>query len=147
MKVILLHNVTKIGKQGEIVEVADGYANGFLLPKRLAKSATPEAIKQLESQKKQKNASSEATKKEDKKLFDQINGIQARLKVQTNDKGVLFAGITAKDLVAALQNKTGMIIDPDMLRLDEQIKQVGLYQIPIAVGGNTGMCTLEVVKK
>ena len=146
MKVILLHNVKKIGQKGEVVEVADGYANGFLMPKRLAKPATPDAIKQLTSEKNQVVKSTEAEKKALKKVFQTVTGQEVSLKAQANEKGHLFATIGPKDITAAIQNDFGAMIDHTSIK-HENIKDIGSYVVPIEIGEHQGTVLLHVIKK
>jgi len=146
MKVILLHNVKKIGKKGEVVEVADGYANGFILPKRLGKPATPDAIKQLKNEQNQVVKATESEKKSDKKLYETISGKEVTLRVQANDKGHLFASIGPKDIAAVIQNKFGALIDPSSI-ITEPIKDIDNYVVPIEIGKNKGTLLVKVEKK
>ena len=146
MKVILLHNVKKIGKKGEVVEVADGYANGFILPKRLGEPVTPDAIKQLKNEQNQVVKATESEKKSDKKLYETISGKEVTLRVQANDKGHLFASIGPKDIAAVIQNKFGALIDPSSI-ITEPIKDIDNYVVPIEIGKNKGTLLVKVEKK
>ncbi len=146
MKVILLHNVKKIGKKGDIVEVADGYANGFLLPKKLGKIATNDAVKQLMSEQNQIIKSSEAEKKESKKLFDSITGKEITIKAQANNKGLLFAAIGGKDIAATLQNNFGVLVDATSI-ITDPIKAVDSYVVPIEIGDNKGSLLVKIEAK
>jgi len=146
MKVILLHNVKKIGKQGEVVEVADGYANGFLLPKRLAKIATSDAVKQLENDKNLVVKATEAEKKALSKVFAKVTGKEITIQAQANDKGHLFATITSKDIAAALQNDFGALVNASSI-MSDPIKDIDNYVVPIEIGENKGSLLVKVVAK
>lgn len=147
MKVILLHNVKKIGQKGEVKEVADGYANGFLLPKKLAKPATPDALKQLANSKNLKVQATEAEKKDQKKQFEKINKQGIVLSAPANEKGHLFAAITGKDISAKLQSDFGAMIKPEEIILKDGIKDLGEYEIPVMVGENKGTIIAQVQMK
>lgn len=147
MKVILLHNVKKIGKKGEICEVADGYANGFLLPKKLAKVATNDAVKQLENEQKQADAVSETEKKNFKKIFDSVNKKHITIHANVNNQGHLFAAVGAKDISIALQNNSGIIVDPQYIVVEQPIKEIGDYTVLVEVGENRGEMTVSIEGK
>lgn len=147
MKVILLHNVKKIGEKGEIHEVADGYANGFLLPKRLAKPATNDAVKQLKNELNQVIQATESEKKEDQKVFLKIHGKEVSILAQANNKGHLFAAVTQKDIAIAIQNDHGAIIEPESIILKEGIKDLGNYKIPLILGENKGNVIVKIESK
>lgn len=146
MKVILLHNVKKIGKQGEVVDVADGYANGFLLPKRLAKIATADAVKQLQNEKNQVVKSTEAEKKALSKLFNSVSGKEVTIIAQANDKGHLFATIAPKDIAAALQKEFGALVNASSI-MHDGIKDLDSYVVPLEIGENKGSILVHVVSK
>ncbi len=146
MKVILLHNVKKIGKKGEVVEVADGYANGFLLPKRLAKIATNDAMKQLDSEKNQVVKSTEAEKKALKKIFTTVTGQEITIKAQANEKGHLFAALGPKDIAAALQNELGAFVETSSI-ITEPIKDIDNYVVPIEIGEHKGTILVQIQPK
>lgn len=147
MKVILLHNVKKIGSQGEVVDVADGYANGFLLPKKLAKVATPEALSALKASLAKSKQQNEEKVREHKKLVDSVAGKSVLISAQASEKDQLFAAIHAKDLVAALQNAHGIMVDEQNITIEQEIKTIGTYPIIISSGDEQGSFTLEVAKK
>ncbi len=147
MKLILLHNVKKVGKQGEVVDVADGYANGFLLPKKLARVATSDAVQQLKHTQEKKAHVSEEEKKKLKLLFTQATGKEVSIKASANEKGHLFAAIGTKDLVAALQTSQGVILDESQVILKEPIKDLGSFEIKIKVGDQEGKLLAVISKK
>ncbi len=144
MKVILLHNVKKIGKQGEIKEVADGYANGFLIPKRLAKPATPDAVKQLLHTQNKVEEASDAQKKDESKLFKKINKKHIAIKAKSNGAGGLFAAIDAKSVAISVQNELGVIVEENHIVLKDGIKELGEYEVPIQIGDNNGLIIATV---
>jgi len=147
MKVILLHNVKKIGSQGDVVDVADGYANGFLLPKKLARIATSEALSSLDAQKTKVNANHEEKIKEHKKLVDSVKGKSVTITAQANEKDQLFAAIHEKDVVAAIQNALGVMIDSENIELSGEIKMLGTHKVYVRAGEASGTFELEVSKK
>ena len=147
MKVILLHNVKKIGNQGDVVDVADGYANGFLLPKKLAQVATKDALATLSKKKKAHDSKREEEQKAEKELFDSINGTEYETLAQANDKGSLFASIQGKDVAAIMHSSNAVSFDASYIALEEPIKEVGEYVVPIKVGEHTGSIKVVIEKK
>ena len=105
MKVILLEDVKKLGKKGDLVDVADGYARNYLLPRNLAQEATAGGIKQIKQQK----AALEKRKKKEKELAQEIaeklSKTSVTLKVKAGDQGKLFGSVTSKDISRLKNNK------------------------------------------
>lgn len=129
MKVVLLQNVENTGKEGEIKEVANGYARNFLLPKKLAELATEESIKKAEA-KKIKGAEKAKTELEEaQKLAEQLEGRELFIKVKEKD-GKLFGSVNEKT-IAKTFGEEGLNIDPSNIKLAEPIKEVGEYDAAI----------------
>ncbi len=131
MKVILLEDVKKLGKAGEIVKVSDGYARNMLLPKQLAKEATAGNIKTLEKQKAQKEEELAQEKAEAEKIRKQLQGKVVQLHSKGGDGGRLFGAVTNMDIAAAIQNQFGIEIDRKKIRIPEPIKTAGDHQAEI----------------
>ncbi|OGF21192.1 50S ribosomal protein L9 [Candidatus Falkowbacteria bacterium RIFOXYB2_FULL_38_15] len=130
MKVILLQNVDKIGKRGEIKEVSPGYFRNFLIPRNLAILATDEAISDLE---KRKKSGAERVAKEEKKfqkIVKKINGLEILIKTKAGEEGKLYGSVTKGDIVAKIKEK-GFEMEPDFVVLDQPIKKIGNYTIVI----------------
>ncbi len=144
MKVILLKDVKKIGRRGEVKEISDGYARNFLIPQRLAELATPEAIAKLE---KMKQVSHIEKKVQHDLLVENIKKLEAItvvLKRPANEKGHLFSAIRAEDIVEALQTKHSTQIAPENLIIDTPIKMLGTFSIGAKVDEVKGKFTLVV---
>lgn len=144
MKVILLQDVAKIGRKNAVVEVPDGYAQNQLIPRRMAKPATPENLKAAQVLAKNKEASEatsaakyEATKKA---LADTKVTIVAPNK---NKQGHLFAAIQKGQVIEAI-NKAGIVVDPDMVELPRPIKEVGEHEIKLSHGDKSGTFIIKV---
>lgn len=133
MKIILLQSVQKIGKKFDIKNVSDGYALNYLFPKGLAEKATPQKIEQLELKKKQ---SDDDQKVQDDLLLkeaEKLNGKTVELKVKANEQGHLFEGIHKDVIVEALGGK----FNEDQIVLENPIKEVGEFTIPLTIGDNS----------
>src|SRR5512134_554751 len=106
MKVLLLKDVYKLGRAGEIKKVADGYGRNFLLPQKLAVLATPGALKQVEKIRSQAQIRRTEQNSELKGLADQINGITVVFAAKAGETGKLYGSITTQDVANAIQEKT-----------------------------------------
>jgi len=106
MKVMLLKDVYKLGRAGEIKKVADGYGRNFLLPQKLAVLATPGALKQIEKIRSQAEIRRTELNSELKTLADQINGVTVVFAAKAGETGKLYGSITNQDVANAIQEKT-----------------------------------------
>jgi large subunit ribosomal protein L9 len=130
MQIILQEDVEKLGTRGQVVEVAEGYARNFLLPRKLALAATPDNLKRLEKMR-TVFAKREATEKgAAQKLAELLGSITLTLSRKAGENDQLFGSVTSGDLADALAAQ-GYSIDKRKIQLDEPIKLVGEYQVPI----------------
>ena len=132
MKVVLLTNVKGLGGKWEIREVADGYARNVLVPRGLAAPATETAISRAEQEKRKVAAREEETLKATQELASAIDGLELTVTTRANEKGELYAAVTARHIVEAF-TKEGHRVPVKAIRLAEPIKQIGDYPIPIAL--------------
>jgi large subunit ribosomal protein L9 len=127
MRVVFLQDVPRVAKAGEIKEVADGYARNFLIPRKLALLARPQAISQLETR-----GRTEA--KEDTELTalaQQIEGKEVNIKAKAGAKDRLYGSITSADIASALSKSTALVIDKRKIELEEPIRHLGSYEVVI----------------
>ncbi len=130
MEVILREDIEKLGSRGEVVKVAPGYARNFLLPKRLAVAAT-ESNKKIVEQERQAHVRREAKQVgEAQDLAKLLNGVTVTLSQKAGENDQLFGSVTSKDVAEALaaQNFT---IDRRKIHLEDPIKQLGEYKVPV----------------
>jgi len=146
MEVILREDIEKLGSRGEVVKVAPGYARNFLIPKRLAVAAT-ESNKKIVEQERQAHLRREAKAQgEAEDLAKMMNGVTVTIRQKAGENDQLFGSVTSKDVADALaaQNYT---IDRRKIQLDEAIKQLGEYKIPVRLHKNvTAEITVVVAK-
>jgi len=128
MKVILLDDVTKVGRRGEVRDVSDGYARNFLIPKKLALSATEGNLKNLEHIKKQQEAKADRVKGDAEGLRAQIEALVYEERRQASEEGKLFGSVTAQDVVDFLASR-GIKVERKRLTLDEPIKVLGEFSV------------------
>jgi large subunit ribosomal protein L9 len=130
MQIILQEDVEKLGTRGQVVEVAEGYARNFLLPRKLGLAATPENLKRLEKMR-ATFAKREATEKESaQKLAELLASVTLTLTRKAGENDQLFGSVTSGDIADALAAKD-YSIDKRKIQLDEPIKLVGEYEVPI----------------
>ncbi|WP_252234566.1 50S ribosomal protein L9 [Clostridium sp. ZS1] len=130
MKVILLQDVKKIGKKGEVIEASDGYARNFLFPRKLAQEATDSNMHILnnkkENERKKKLAEIEAAQK----LAGELKGKEITIKTKIGESGKLFGAITSKDIASLIKTQYNVEIDKKKIVMDT-IKLVGNYDIEV----------------
>lgn len=131
MKVILKKDVRALGKQGEVKEVADGYARNFLFPKGLAVEANTSNLKVLADQKASIIKRQKEEEAESKLLAQKLNGMEFSFQMKTGEGGRLFGSVTAKDVADAIQNALKTEFDKRKVELDEAIKTLGKHTVKI----------------
>ena len=129
MQVILLKDIPKLGRFGDVKEVSRGYAQNFLIPKGLVEEATPEAIAQAVSRKDQLAKTAEADLARAEKLVSRLEGQTVEISAKASDEGTLYAAITPSKVAAALQAK-GFDVKKDQVNSSD-IKEVGEYEVTI----------------
>lgn len=126
MKVLLLKDVYKLGRAGEIKKVADGYGRNFLLPQKLAVLATPGALKQVEKIRSQAEVRRTEQNSELKGLADQINGITVVFAAKAGETGKLYGSITTQDVANAIQQKTRFEVKKQQIDM-QPIRNLGEF--------------------
>ncbi len=130
MKVILLEDVEKLGRAGEIIEVKNGYARNYLIPRKLAIPATGKNLAQLEHQKRIIQAKQLRLRKTAQALKEQIEKLSITIPCKVGESDRLFGSVTAMDIAQALK-KEGIEIDKRWIKLQEPLKNLGVYTVPI----------------
>jgi len=143
MKIILIRDVEKLGKRGDIVEVADGYARNYLIPTNLAKLATDKIVEAYESEKhledKRKRKRLGVSEELSGKLTDEI----VVFSIKAGDRDKVFGSITRKD-IADILNERGYNLDKRQILLEENIRMLGDYTVDIDLGEGV-KTTIKVV--
>ena len=128
MKVILQQDVRGQGKKGQMVEVSDGYARNFLLPRKLAVLATAENVNTMKQQEKARKAQEAAEKAEAEALSKKLEGLTVKVAAKAGEGGRLFGAVTAKEISECLSQQHGVNIAKARLGRDEPIKSCGGFQ-------------------
>ena len=134
MKVILQQDVRGQGKKGQLVDVSDGYARNFLLPKKLAVIATAENLNTMKQQEKARKAQQAAEKAEAEALAKKLESLTVKVAAKAGEGGRLFGAVTAQEISECLAQQHGLNIAKAKLVLDEPIKACGGYQIKAKLG-------------
>jgi large subunit ribosomal protein L9 len=131
MEVILRQDVEKVGLRGEVVDVAPGFARNYLLPRKLAETATPAKVAELRKLE-DKRARHEAQSFEQaQEIAQRLEGQELRFDVPAGETGTLFGSVTATDVAERLWESQKIRIDRRKLDLPDSIKRIGRYQIPV----------------
>ena len=134
MKVILKADVRGKGKKGQMIEVAEGYARNFLMPKGLAVLATADAVNTMRLQEKAKAKADAEAKAAATEIAEKLKGLQVKVVSKGGEGGKLFGAVTGREMSAALKEQHGVDIDSKKLVLDEPIKSFGSYQVKAKLG-------------
>jgi len=132
VKIILLDDVAKVGRRGEVRDVSDGYARNFLIPKKLALSASAGNMKNIEHIKQQAHAKADRVKDDAEALRQRIEALTLEERRQASEEGKLFGSVTSQDIVDFL-DKHGVKVERRRIQLDEPIKTLGDTTVPIRV--------------
>jgi large subunit ribosomal protein L9 len=130
MKIILRQDHHKLGKIGDVIEVKDGYARNFLIPRKIAYAATDGSIIALEEEKKQHGDREKRAHRNAEKLAKELEKISVTLKVKVGEDEKLFGSVTSQMIADSLQEK-GITIDKRIIELEEPIKALGIYTVNV----------------
>ena len=131
MKVILLQDVKALGKKGEIVNVNDGYARNFILPKKLGIEANGKNMNDLKLQKSNQEKIARENLEAAKKLSEELAKGQIVLSIKVGDGGKTFGSVSSKEIAVAVKEQMNLDIDKKKIQLKEVIKTLGEHQVPI----------------
>ena len=134
MKVILQQDVKGQGKKGQLVEVSEGYARNFLLPRKLAIPATTDAINTMNLKEKARKAEEARQKAEAEAIAEKLKECQVKLTAKAGNGGKLFGAVTTKEISEGLKAQYGVDIPKQKLVLDDPIKAFGSYQVKAKLG-------------
>ena len=130
MQVILLEDVSSLGKAGDLVKVSDGFGRNFLIPQKKAILATEKNIKTLEHQKRLVQHRMAKTKKDIQQLAQEIENLSCTFAKPVGESGKLFGSVTTMEIETYLK-ENGIEVDRKKIHLEEPIKSVGMYTVPV----------------
>ena len=134
MKVILKVDVKGKGKKGQMIEVAEGYARNFLLPRGQAVLATADAVNAMRLQEKAKAKADAEAKAAAQELAEKLKSAQVKIATRGGEGGKLFGAVTGREIASALKEQYGLDIDSKKLVLEEPIKSFGSYEVKAKLG-------------
>jgi len=132
VKVILLDDVNKLGRRGDVRDVSDGYARNFLIPKKLALGATQGNLQNLDHIKKQQSAKADRIKSDAEALRDRIEALTFEDRRQASEEGKLFGSVTSQNVVEFLEQH-GITVERRRVHLEEPIKTLGESTVGIRI--------------
>lgn len=131
MKIVLLQDVPRVGKRGEIKEVADGFGRNFLLPQKLATLATPAALEMTEAQRQVAERQRQRSEEELRDLAQKLAGIAVTVKAKAGAENRIFGSVKNLHIARELSHLAGFEIDKRTIELAEPIRQLGTYEIRV----------------
>ncbi len=133
MDVVLLADVEKLGLRGEVVSVSRGYMRNFLQPRRLAEVATPARVADLERRDAQRALQEARTVEQAETIAEKLRKTVLRFEVNAGPQGTLFGSVTPTDIADEIWRARKIRVDRRKIDLDDPIKRIGRYEVPIAV--------------
>ena len=131
MKIILLQDEKKLGKKGDIVEVSEGYARNFVLPKKIGVEATPKNLNDLKLQKSNEAKVAQEQLDNAKAMAELLETKEVVVTIKAGENGRTFGSVSTKEIAAALKAQTNIDVDKKKIVLPEAIKSFGVYNVPI----------------
>ena len=146
MKVVLRDDVENIGRKGDLIEVTDGYARNFLVPRGLAMKATKGVVQQAEAMRRNREARDARDREAAQALADQLTGKRIELRARAGEGGRLFGSVTSADVADAVRAQTGVELDRRKTQLAEPLKELGAVEVPVKLHADVEVIlTVDVV--
>ena len=147
MKIILIQDVKTLGKKGDTVNVNDGYARNFILPKKLGIEATAKNINDLKLQKANEEKVAKELLEAAKAFAEDIKEKSVTVTIKTGEGGKTFGSVSSKEIAAAYKEQCNMEIDKKKIQLPESIKTFGMHEVPVKLHPQvTGKLHVKVVE-
>jgi large subunit ribosomal protein L9 len=131
MKVILQKPVDKLGAPGDVVDVADGYARNYLMPRGLAVKATKGGVKHVDSLKRAHSSRENVAKVEAEQVASRLSASPIKVLAHAGEEGKLFGSVTPSDIAQAIEGQAGIRVDRHDVHLDEPIRSVGTHEVRV----------------
>jgi large subunit ribosomal protein L9 len=146
MRVVLRSDIDKVGKRGDIIDVADGYARNYLLPKGHAIMATKGVTAQAGAMRRARDLKDAKDRESAELVARTLVPLVIRIPARAGSGGRLFGSVTSSDVVDAVANQAKVVLDRRRLHLDEPIKTLGIHEIPVKLHADVEFrVTVEVV--
>lgn len=146
MRIVLRSDVANLGHKGDLVEVADGYARNYLVPRGLAMQATRGIARQADAMRRSRTVRDTKEREGAEALARQLAAKRIEIRARAGEGGRLFGSVTTTDLAEALHAQAGVDLDRRKMHLDEPIKTLGVHEVPVRLHADvTVVVTVEVV--
>jgi large subunit ribosomal protein L9 len=146
VKVVLRDDVENIGRKGDLIEVTDGFARNFLVPRGLAMKATKGGVQQAEAMRRNREARDARDREAAQALADQLTGKRIELRARAGEGGRLFGSVTSADVADAVRAQTGVELDRRKTQLAEPLKELGAVEVPVKLHADVEVTlTVDVV--
>ena len=133
MKVILLQDVKAQGRKGDLIDVSEGYARNYLIPRKLAVEADAKALNEYKNREASMAYKAELEKQNANKLAGQLNGTTVVVKAQAGSNGKIYGSVTSREIADKLKEQTGIDLDKRKISVPDPIKSFGVYELDVKV--------------
>ena len=148
MKIILLQDEKKLGKKGDVLEVSEGYARNYVLPKKIGVEATAGNLNDLKLRKASEDKHAKEQLDAAKALAAELEGKQVIVRIKGGEGGRTFGSVSSKEIAAACREQYGLDIDKKKIQLPESLKSFGSYEVGVKLHPQvTGRLTVKVAEK
>ena len=146
MKLILNSDVKSLGRKGDVVEVAKGYARNYLLPKKLAIIATTNNLDFAQKLQEKRKKQAQVTNELAESIITALADARIVISQTTTDEGTLYASISNLQIVEAVETFSGFKLEEEQINVENQVKEIGLHTVKVVLGPDTNFeITLEIV--
>ncbi|HMF82284.1 MAG TPA: 50S ribosomal protein L9 [Acidimicrobiia bacterium] len=133
MRVVLRSDVENVGRKGDLIEVTDGFARNYLVPRGLAMKATKGVVQQADAMRRNRGARDARDREEAQAVADQLAGRRIEIRARAGEGGRLFGSVTAADVVDAVRAQAGVELDRRKARLADPLKELGEAEVPVTL--------------
>jgi large subunit ribosomal protein L9 len=146
MKIVLRVDVANLGRRGDLVDVADGYARNYLVPRGLAIQATSGAVRQADSMRRARQVRDSSEREGAEAMAGQLGAGRVQITARAGEGGRLFGSVTSSDVAEAVASQTGVQLDRRKVHLHEPIKTLGVHEVPVRLHTDVeATITVEIV--
>lgn len=131
MKIILIQDVKKLGKKGDIIEANEGYARNYIIPQKLGIEANGKNLNDLKLQKNNNEKVAQELLQEAQKLAEKIGTMKVTVKMKAGEKGRAFGSVSSKEIVEEAKKQCDLALDKKKIQLEEPLKNFGVYEVKI----------------
>jgi large subunit ribosomal protein L9 len=131
VRVVLRDDVENVGRKGDLIEVADGFARNYLVPRGLAMKATRGVVQQAEAMRRNREVRETRDRESAQGVADQLAGCRIEVRARAGEGGRLFGSVTTADIVDAVRAQTGVEVDRRNAQLAEPLKELGAAEVPV----------------